>query len=115
MDIASVNLFDKILSNYGFGVFMALVFVSLMYVLLRWFKSYLDRILSQNEIREASLLTIIDGANKSLDRHTEQAREFHTQVVIANDYQRKEHERIILLLDEQGKALARQNGYHAGH
>src|SRR3989304_5445737 len=105
-----INIFEKILSQYGFGVFMAIVTIALFYLVLKWAKDYLDRVLKQSELREQCLMDTINKQNSTIDTHTAQSNLFHSQIMTASDYQRKEHDRMICILEEHSKILARVNG-----
>jgi len=52
------------------------------------------------EMREKNLLALIAEATNALHKHTEQAQTFQNEVKSANEFQRKEHERIIEIVGD---------------
>jgi len=88
------------------------------FFLIKWiaeeFKKQLERAHEQNKYWSE----IINGFQKCITEHTEQAREFHQTIKETHEYQRGEHEKLAAnqesvcrSLVEVEKALGRLNGY----
>lgn len=93
----------KLLTEYGFGVAMAATIVLIFISVLRWIanstskrEEQLFKLIDEQRI---TFQTILDGLQKALSEHTEQAKEFHKTMMTANEYQRREHEKIISLIE----------------
>lgn len=113
----------------GMGVGMAMALICIIILVIKHVLKSQDKILDMATVQNA-------GWQKVMDEHTSQAKEFHTQVSEAHKYQREEHkeqssklieevtmtcamlkliEKVSMNLEEQGKTLARINGYtHEG-
>lgn len=117
-----------LITQYGLG---GLIFAAFMF-LLKWVLKQQEKILDGSKDERMQSQTVIQGYQKTLDQMNIQSGEFHKQVTEAHNYQRNEHEKMLeglnnvcLVtrqhadcltkikdnLDEQGKALARINGY----
>lgn len=107
MEPASVALVMTPWQQFGLVGLMAGAVLALLFFVIKWTLNTAQHIIQQAaEERKAWV--------KSLDDHTAQNREFSRSVVDAHGFQRKEHEKMIENLEEQGKVLARINGYRAG-
>jgi hypothetical protein len=70
-----------------------------------------NKILDQSNDQSKAFMKIYSESINALDAHTAMAKEFHTEVRQAHDYQRREHESQLSSLMEIEKALGRINGY----
>ncbi len=86
------ELFCELSKRVGWEIALILTIIFILmgclYKLVAW-------IIAKAEAREKIYLELIRQATEALDKHTEQARDFQTEVKSANEFQRKEHERII--------------------
>jgi hypothetical protein len=98
------NVLEKIFNQYGFNAILLLSVGYGCYKLIVW-------TIKQSTQREQSLQQIISDQTLAWNKHTEQAKDFHTEVNVAHEYQRKEHDRMINILDGIKDAVARINGY----
>lgn len=105
------ELLEKVLSQNGFAVTVAISSLIGLYFLLKWANGFISKASARSDAREDALMAIIDKQNNTLDVHTNQAREFHIEMKTASEYQRKEHEKMISQLDEITITLGRINGY----
>ena len=87
-----------------------LIFIPFLF-LLRWVLAEMKLILEREFTERNQWAGIIRGFQDSINEHTAQAKIFSEGVVEAHRFQRAEHEKMIDNLDEQGKVLARINGY----
>ena len=84
--LAQNGIIDNV-KDLGFGVgFMVLCFVIVFYIL----KQQKEILLQAKEERKVFLDTI-GQFTKAIEEHTSQAREFHSTMAKANEYQREEH------------------------
>jgi len=117
-----------LIPQLGFG---GVIFLAFMF-LLKWVLKTQEKILDNAKEERASGQVVISGYLKAIEQMNVQSSEFHKQVTEAHSFQRHEHEKLIeginnvcmiakqnseVLnkikenLDEQGKVLARINGY----
>jgi len=84
--IARTGIIDSV-KDLGFGVgFMALCFIIVFYILRQQ-----KEILEQAKEERAVFLDTIRQFTKAIEEHTSQAREFHSTMAKANEFQREEH------------------------
>ena len=117
-----------IITQFGFA---GLIFIAFMF-LLKWVLKTQEKILTDAKEERASWQTVMNNFQKNIETTSVQASEFHKQVTEAHSYQREEHNKILEglnnvcngikghtdcldkmkeNLEEQGKTLARINGY----
>ena len=95
-----MNFFEKLLSQYGFGVAMAGFMSFLLWMILKWTMGQIERIISSSEKREEISRVLWDAQRKALEEHTECSKSFHQEVSAAHQFQRQEHEQQIKALDK---------------
>jgi Na+-transporting methylmalonyl-CoA/oxaloacetate decarboxylase gamma subunit len=106
-----MEVFSKIFSEYGFGVAMAIVFVSIFWYMMRWMARQVERIMDAADKRDVCNIALLEHQREVMAQRNEQDKEFHVEVKSAHDFQRQEHERMINALDEIVKTVLRINGY----
>lgn len=99
-----MGLFEKILSQYGFGVALSMLLAFFFYKILNYVMRQQDKLFEQAQLREKEFFTIIDGHKRALEEHTEQAMEHQKEIKTAFDYNRQEHKEMLIV-------LGRINGY----
>ena len=84
--LASNGIINSV-KDLGFGIgFMVLCFVIVFYILRQQ-----KEILQQAKEERAVFLDTIKQFIKAIEDHTAQAREFHSTMTRANEFQREEH------------------------
>lgn len=137
--VASGMPVGDIITQFGFA---GLIFIAFMF-LLKWVLKHQDnilasqlKILDDSKTERANWQTIMIGYQKTIEQTSAQASEFHKQVTEAHNYQREEHAKTLEGLNtlcitvreskdclnqikenlgEQGKVLARINGFKNEH
>jgi len=89
----------KLLSQYGFGVFMAIIMAAFFGLVLRWTLKRTDTTLEQSNTREKDLLSIIEGYKEELASNTRASLLHQDEARSAHEFQRAEHTKMITLLD----------------
>lgn len=112
------ELFSKLLTEYGLSTAILILLVVLFIYFMKWFMGQVEVMRTSSLAREESLLGIIRGHQDALNKHTEQAKDFHNEVKTAHEFQRKEHEAlskeheaIMKIASGIQEALGRINGY----
>ena len=105
---------DMLLSavrQFGFSAVMCLAMLFGFYRFMKWF-------MAETAKREVCYREIIDRQTAALNAHTEQAKDFHSEVKTAHEFQRTEHAALMERFKEVGeiltgieKAVGRINGY----
>lgn len=75
-----------------------------LFFLIKWIAEEFKALLVREYEERQKWLCVIQGFQKAIDEHSEQARTFHRTVEEANRYQRDEHKQMI-------ETLGRINGY----
>jgi len=91
----------KLLPQFGFGI----IITALFFFLLKWVLKQQDKILDRAEKRDTAWQDIVSKATQELDKHTNMAGEFHSQVREAHNYQREEHKEICQIAGKQTQLL----------
>lgn len=132
MDPTSTNIVNNeigvLIHQLGFG---GLIFTAFMF-LLKWVLKTQEKILDNAREERVSAQKVNEGYLKTIEQINIQSGEFHKQVTEAHNYQRTEHEKILEGLNkaclmnqqygdclekikdslvEQGRVMARINGY----
>jgi len=113
-----MDMLDKMLSQYGFGVVMALIMVFFLWNILKWTKTQIERTIAAAEKREEVSMTMWAAHRKALEDHTECSKAFHSEVSKAHEFQRAEHaeqlkalEKVIDRIDTMPR-MAKMGGAH---
>jgi hypothetical protein len=77
---------DRVMNQFGFNAMLVVLMGIVCYKLIKY-------VMDQMCQREKVLIQIIDRQTETLQKHTEQAKDFHNEVKTAHEFQREEHRR----------------------
>jgi F0F1-type ATP synthase membrane subunit b/b' len=95
-----MDFFEKVLTQYGFGVTMAVFVAFLLWNILNWTKSQIEKTITSAERREEESRKLWEAHRIALEAHTECSKEFHREVSSAHQFQREEHGQQIKALEK---------------
>jgi len=81
----------KLFGQYGFGAVAMAAILFASWKLLEWGKGIVDKAMQQVEVERTRSDEVYRKFATVIDEHTLQAKEFHTEVRSAHNYQREEH------------------------
>lgn len=113
-----IELLTTIVKEWGVGAGLVAVIIALVYLLLRWAKDFINRVMNESKDREEKLRVIIDRYADALNKHTESATHFYNKTSTEHEHQSDDHEAflgtlktVISSMNDVTLALARINGY----
>lgn len=82
-----IQMAGQIFTSYGMAGLILLVALYCCFRLVKY-------VFEGADTREKAYLEIIKDQTAAMNAHTEQAKEFHNEVIVAHEFQRKEHEQL---------------------
>lgn len=106
-----MNELMKLFSQYGFNGIVTATLFFIVWRLLVWVMKWVDKQDDRHNKERETWLEIISTMKQLIDLHNQNSVENRNANAEAHKYQREEHEKMMENLGEQGKVLARINGY----